>query len=109
MGGHHDNGAPGLLCDYSRLGKRVMAFPIEQKQARALLIPQMFGAYGESDSPVWVKVYDALRNKCGASLGLAQGKYSQSEIKYLVGLCDFFTLPGCMPAPGPSRITSLLC
>jgi polysaccharide pyruvyl transferase WcaK-like protein len=35
-------------------------------------------------------LYRNLKSKYEARLYLARGKYDQSEIKYVIGLCDFF-------------------
>lgn len=80
----------GFKTDYDYLLARVIELLIEQKNARVLLIPHVFGSTGEGDSAVCQRVYDNLRHKYPGRIGWAAGTYNQSEIKAIIGLCDFF-------------------
>ena len=55
-------------------------------------MPHVFGQgiNAESDAAVCEKLYHELRGKYPGRLGLVQGEYNQNEIKYIIGLCDFF-------------------
>lgn len=81
----------GLKVEYDKLVYHIIDFLIKTKKADVLLIPHVFGRDGESDTPVCEKTYEALKPLYGDSLGIARGTYDQSEIKYVIGLCDFFT------------------
>jgi polysaccharide pyruvyl transferase WcaK-like protein len=65
---------------------------VNEKQATVLLVPHVFGEgeYSESDSAVCEKLYRKLKPKYGDKLHGVSGRYDQSEIKYIIGLCDFF-------------------
>jgi polysaccharide pyruvyl transferase WcaK-like protein len=87
-------------------------FFISEKNLSVLLVPHVFG-YGrnsESDSVVCEKIYEELRAKYPDRLLLVKGTYNQSEIKYIIGMCDFFigsrmhaciaALSQCIPTVG---------
>jgi len=48
------------------------------------------GTGGECDSPVCDRGFEALRDKYPDRIGVVRGQYSPSEIKYIIGSCDFF-------------------
>ena len=52
----------------------------------------MFAAAGnlESDPAACAAIYEELQKQYGDKLKVIQGEYNQSEIKYLIGRCDFF-------------------
>ncbi|MBZ5581459.1 MAG: polysaccharide pyruvyl transferase family protein [Acidobacteriia bacterium] len=80
----------GFKADYDSLVFRLIDFLILSKNASVLLIPHVFGAAEESDSVVCERIYRELQPKYPGRLGLAKGKYDQSEVKYVIGSCDFF-------------------
>ena len=92
MGGYRQNNMFGLQVDYKELVHGLIDFLITKKGAKVLLVPHVFGdgATSESDQPACEQVYEALRNKYSDGLGLVRGSYDQSEIKYVIGRCDFF-------------------
>jgi len=90
MGGYSRNNMFGLRVEYEKLVYSLIDFLIEKKRARVLLIPHVFGSWDGSDSPVCARVYEQIKTKYEDSVALARGTYDQSEIKYIIGLCDFF-------------------
>jgi colanic acid/amylovoran biosynthesis protein len=92
MGGYQQNNQFGLKTDYRLLVEVLIEHLIRQKNMTVLLIPHVFGDPEslESDQTVCEKLYEALKSRYGNSLYLARGKYDQSEVKYVIGLCDFF-------------------
>jgi polysaccharide pyruvyl transferase WcaK-like protein len=92
MGGYTRNNAFGLLTGYKGLVYDLIDFLISKKDASILLVPHVFGTQegSESDLLVCERVFASLREKYPGRLGLLQGSYDQSEIKYVIGLCDFF-------------------
>jgi polysaccharide pyruvyl transferase WcaK-like protein len=91
-GGYTRNNMFGLRVDYKKLILEVLNFFILEKGAAVLLIPHVFGtgANSESDELVCHQIWETLSGKYGARLGLLSGTYDQSELKYVIGLCDFF-------------------
>jgi colanic acid/amylovoran biosynthesis protein len=57
-----------------------------------LLVPHVFGSDESSESDVIAcdAVYRACGDRYGRHLGLLRGHYDQGEIKYVIGMCDFF-------------------
>jgi polysaccharide pyruvyl transferase WcaK-like protein len=92
MGGYTRNNAFGLRDDYRVLVTSLIDFLISKKAATVLLVPHVFGMQpdSESDSVVCEQVFATLEKKYEGRLGLVRGTYNQSEIKYLIGQCDFF-------------------
>ena len=90
MGGYSHNNMFGLRSNYSDLMERLVDLFITKKDARVLLIPHVFGADPENDVAACEKVYTALNPRYGDKLGLLRGTFDQSEIKHVIGYCDFF-------------------
>jgi polysaccharide pyruvyl transferase WcaK-like protein len=92
MGGYTRNNAFGLRDDYRVLVTSLIDLLISKKGANVLIVPHVFGMQtdSESDSVVCEQVFATLEKKYEGRLGLVRGTYNQSEIKYLIGQCDFF-------------------
>lgn len=92
MGGYTQNNMFGLRVDYRKLVYNVIEHLIRQKDATILLVPHVFGPkeHAESDAAVCEVIYAELKQKYQNKLYMARGKYDQSEIKYIIGLCDLF-------------------
>jgi polysaccharide pyruvyl transferase WcaK-like protein len=90
IGGFTRNNMFGLKVDYDRLTHGLIDFLIEKKGARVLLVPHVFGEGGESDPAHCARLYEELKSKHPNRLGVVQRVYNQSEIKYVIGNCDFF-------------------
>jgi len=76
--------------EYPKLVYDLIDFLIEQKKANVLLVPHVFGWGNESDDKVCAQLYEALRDKYPGKIGWVRGSYDQSEIKHIIGACDFF-------------------
>src|SRR5215813_2236409 len=91
-GGYTHNNMFGLQTDYKPLVYELIDFLIRQKGASVLLVPHVFGpaADSESDSVVCRQIWEELKEKYGMRLSVLRGTYDQSELKYVIGQCDFF-------------------
>jgi len=91
-GGYTRDNMFGLQADYKNLVYELIDLLIRQKGASVLLVPHVFGngANSESDWVVCNQVWEGLREKYGPRLGILCGTYDQSELKHIIGLCDFF-------------------
>ncbi len=91
-GGYTQNNMFGLKVNYKELVYSIIELLIETKGARVILTPHVFGTpdHMESDSVVCTQIYDELKDRYKGRLFIAQGMYNQNEIKYIIGLCDFF-------------------
>jgi polysaccharide pyruvyl transferase WcaK-like protein len=90
MGGYTRNNMFGLKTDYRAFTHTLIDFLIEKKKAAVVLIPHVLGTMGECDSPVCDRLFQELKDKYPDRIGVVRGRYNQSEIKYIIGLCDFF-------------------
>ena len=88
-GGNSPQNMFGLKVKYDKLVYDLIDLLIEQKQTEVLLVPHVFGQNTESDSTVCAKIYDALKEKYPGKIGWIRGSYNQSEIKHVIGMCDF--------------------
>lgn len=90
MGGYSMKNMFGLKVDYKKFIPDLIEFVIGKNNANVILVPHVFGSKGESDSMVCEEVYSLLKERYDGRLLIANGEYNQSEIKYIIGLCDFF-------------------
>ena len=92
-GGYTRNNMFGLKADYRRLVYRVIDLLGKNENVVILLVPHVFPPAGyevESDPEACLEVYKELNVKYPSRIFLAQGAYDHNEIKYIIGLCDFF-------------------
>jgi colanic acid/amylovoran biosynthesis protein len=91
-GGYSGRNEFGLKCDYGRLVEKLLDFLIRESQATVLLVPHVLGEGqdSESDTVVSARLYAERKPSFGERLGLVRGRYDQSEIKHIIGGCDFF-------------------
>lgn len=92
MGGYTQRNMFGLKVDYNRLMARLIEFFIH-KGATVLLVPHVFGGdeeNSESDSVACEDLYRSLQPVYGDKILQVSGRYDQNEIKYIIGMCDFF-------------------
>jgi len=90
MGGYSRRNMFGLKVEYQKLVYDLIDFLVEQKKANVLLVPHVFGQHNESDATVCGRLYEALKDKYAGKIGWVRGSYNQSEIKHVIGTCDFF-------------------
>lgn len=112
MGGYTKSNMFGLKDDYRQLVYGVIDHLILKRGADVLLVPHVFGTeeHDESDSVVCEQIYAGLKHKYKDNLYMVRGSYNQNEIKYVIGLCNFFigsrmhaciaALSQCIPAVG---------
>lgn len=90
MGGYNGRNMFGLKAEYSKLIYDLIDFLIKQKNSDVLLIPHVFGECPESDVTVCARLYEDLKHRYRGQIGWVRGGYNQSEIKHVIGTCDFF-------------------
>jgi len=92
-GGYNRDNMFGLSCNYRELIIAVAETLLQEQNVSVLLIPHVFPLADniiESDPDACLKIYEQLRYKYKGRILLVKGKYDQGEIKYIIGLCDFF-------------------
>jgi polysaccharide pyruvyl transferase WcaK-like protein len=93
MGGYSRDNMFGLRVEYKMLIFDLIEFLIATKRASVMLIPHLLGFDGEGDSLACDVVYQALKNRFPGRISLIRAdyeQYDQSEIKHVIGGCDFF-------------------
>jgi polysaccharide pyruvyl transferase WcaK-like protein len=90
MGGYNRKNMFGLRVDYNELVRNIVELLVERKNSDVLLVPHLFGSGAECDSPACERVYAELKARYGSRLSVVRGGYDQSEIKFIIGQCDFF-------------------
>ena len=93
IGGYSQSNMFGLRIDYPEFVKKLISFLIEDCRALVLLVPHVYGetAGSESDLIASRTVFNELKGHYGDRLRLVNGRYSESEVKFIIGRCDFFT------------------
>lgn len=92
-GGYRRNNMFGLKTDYRELICEIIRMLLKKEEVVVLLIPHVFPPAGyevESDSDACLKIYEQLRQIYSGRIFLVKGEYDQGEIKYIIGLSDFF-------------------
>lgn len=90
IGGYSGRNLFGLKLDYRDLISDLIDFMIMKKDASVMLVPHVFGTDEESDFMVCQEVYSSLKERYNRRLLFASGDYNESEVKYIISLCDFF-------------------
>jgi polysaccharide pyruvyl transferase WcaK-like protein len=89
-GGYDGTNAFRLRANFGDLVDEVVRCALEDQKAKVLLVPHVFGEGWESDTVAARALYERWRARYAGRIFLVQGRYDQSEIKYIIGLCDFF-------------------
>jgi len=92
-GGYTGGNMFGLKENYSRLISEIIEMFLGNDKVMVLLVPHVFPPKGyeiESDPIACSKIYSSLRGKYENRIFFAQGNYNQNQIKYIIGMCDFF-------------------
>lgn len=90
IGGYTKSNMFKLRLNYGDLIDALIAELIDRKGADVLLIPHVFGDDDESDTTACRIVHERLTYRHGRHLFVVRGVYDQSEIKHVIGSCDFF-------------------
>jgi len=69
-----------------------------------MLVPHVFGQgkNSESDSTVCENIYADLKSKYQQTIS-GKRQLQSERIKYIIGMCNFFIAPACMPVLPPYR------
>jgi polysaccharide pyruvyl transferase WcaK-like protein len=91
-GGHTRDNMFGLKLDYRRYAIDLASALLADPATRLLLVPHTFAPDDsvESDPAACRQVRQQLPLELRARAHLVTGEYNQSEIKGIIGLCDFF-------------------
>jgi colanic acid/amylovoran biosynthesis protein len=103
QGGYRHSNMFGLKSDYRELICDLVRLLIEKKRARVILIPHVLGEerHLESDRPACQEIYNSFSENHHQYLHMIDDIYKPTEIKHLIGQCDFFVgsrLHACIAA-----------
>jgi len=92
VGGYSKDNMFGLCVDYRQFVEDLIRTLVENCQAVVLLVPHVYGETPGSESDVVAcrEVYQQLSGRFGARLRLIDREFNESEVKFLIGRCDFF-------------------
>jgi len=111
-GGYTRENQFGLKCDYRALVRNIVSSFARQEDCVVLLVPHVIPEdfEVENDYIACKKVWQSLSPAEQENVIVLDGGYDQNQIKYLIGLCDFFmgarmhstiaALSQCVPAVG---------
>ena len=88
-GGYTGKNQFKLIIDYPAFIESAIDLIVNHLKARLVLVPHVFGEGSESDSIVCRKIYDKI-GVSDPNIFLINKEYTPSEIKYLIGNCNFF-------------------
>ncbi|MBN1816829.1 MAG: polysaccharide pyruvyl transferase family protein [Sedimentisphaerales bacterium] len=91
-GGYTQNNMFGLACDYRSLVRNIIQFFARQEDHIVLLVPHVVPKEMpvENDHDACIRVWRDLPEEVRGKVLVLEGGYDQNQIKYLIGLCDFF-------------------
>lgn len=89
-GGYTRNNMFQLNFEYSDLVVDVIEFILKKTGSHVLLIPHVFSKGLESDVEACREVMKRIDQEHRNQVSMVEGEYSASEIKSVIGNCDFF-------------------
>jgi colanic acid/amylovoran biosynthesis protein len=92
-GGYTRNNMFNLRADYACLIRSIIDLLMKYKNIVVLLVPHVFTSAEdgvESDPKACLETYEWAKKRYHGRVFIIRGKYNHNEIKYIIGLCDFF-------------------
>ena len=91
-GGYTRDNMFGLKTDYREMIDGVVDYLMTDERALVLLVPHVFTPNRpvEDDPRACREVYEKIHNTYPGRIFITQGRYNHNDIKYVIGLCDFF-------------------
>ena len=96
-GGYTGDNMFGLREDYKQVLIHIIEFFIKKSNVLLLLVPHIFPPVGlidkeivENDVTACLDLYNQFSNQYAGRIFMVRGTYDQGEIKYIIGLCQFF-------------------
>ena len=89
-GGFTRNNMFGLKMDYKEFAGKIALTLLEKTSAHLLFVPHTYNPPVESDPDACRDIMNSLSSRYGDRMHLVVREYDQSEIKGVIGLCDFF-------------------
>jgi polysaccharide pyruvyl transferase WcaK-like protein len=87
---YQKNNSLGLKIDYRKFAQKTALTVLDTTEAHILLVPHTFSPPMASDPDACMDVIKTLPDKYKDRVHLVSKEYDQSEIKAIIGSCDFF-------------------
>lgn len=89
MGGYNQNNMFGLRSEYKELMRVIVSGLLKLADTHLLLIPHVFSPV-QGDLPACKELWECLTEKERIRVHVVNREYDQSELKWIIGQCDFF-------------------
>ncbi|MHC4205511.1 MAG: polysaccharide pyruvyl transferase family protein [Planctomycetota bacterium] len=91
-GGYTQENMFGLKTNYRELIDSIVDYLMKDERILVLLVPHVLAPSRtvEDDPNACRQLYEMLVEKYPCRIFLTRGKYNHNNIKYIIGLCDFF-------------------
>ncbi|KMQ51474.1 hypothetical protein CHISP_1721 [Chitinispirillum alkaliphilum] len=91
-GGYSKNNMFGLKSSYQEIVNGIIENLLVKPECNILLVPHVFGGVNhfESDITACREVLEKYSLQFGDRIQMVEGNFDAFEIKYLIGMCDFF-------------------
>lgn len=96
-GKHAENNTFGLREDYRQIIRRIVDLFMAKKNVLILLVPHIFPPPEmvevermENDFAACLSIYKEFSTMYPQRIFMVRGSYNHGQIKYIIGLCDFF-------------------
>jgi polysaccharide pyruvyl transferase WcaK-like protein len=90
IGGYTRDNMFHLKSNYKECIHALVERLVESTDCHVLLVPHVFGCDEESDEKVCREIWESMAKQGSGRVHLVKGEYGPSEIKAIIGLCDFF-------------------
>jgi len=90
IGGYNRRNMFALKSDYGECISALIEGFMEQTSAHILLVPHVFGPGVESDEITCRRIWESSQDRYAGRVHLVNGEYEATEIKSVIGGCDFF-------------------
>ena len=89
MGGYNRNNMFGLRSNYKELLRSIVIRLLQENDIHLLLVPHVFSPT-QGDLPACKELQKRLTEENRVRVHLVNREYDQSELKWIIGQCDFF-------------------
>jgi colanic acid/amylovoran biosynthesis protein len=89
-GGYTRGNMFGLKLDYREFSRKITLKFLKETDAHILFIPHTYNPPVESDPQACRSVIESIDKDLKDRMHIIKDKYDQSEIKWIIGHCDFF-------------------
>ena len=89
IGGYTRDNMFGLRSNYQNMVYKLAVTILERPGTHLLLVPHVLGRESETDQAACESLFEELTALFQGRVHVVRGNYDQSEIKHIIGRCDF--------------------